>query len=155
VIVGRGGAEERLKGLAREFGVTDRVFFEGYVEREAVPQYVASSDICLIPYPYCSHWAHTIPNKLFDYMAMSKPVIVSDVEPMRRIVTETECGVVYSCSDGESFSECVQTLRDERTREKMGKNGERAVKHRYNWSVDSTELLAVFERFSREGGSST
>ena len=152
VVVGRGGAEERLRGLAREFGVTDRVFFEGYVAREAVPDYVASSDICLIPYPYCSHWAHTIPNKLFDYMAMSKPVIVSDVEPMRRIVRETECGVVYKCSDGESFYECVQTLRDERTREKMGKNGERAVRQRYNWGVDSTELLALFERFSRDGG---
>jgi glycosyltransferase involved in cell wall biosynthesis len=149
VIVGRGGAEERLKELVRKLDVADRVFFEGYVDREAVPQYVASSDICLIPYPYCGHWAHTIPNKLFDYMATSKPVIVSDVEPMRRIVTETGCGIVYKCSDRQSFSECVRTLCEEGTREAMGKSGEQAVRQRYNWDVDSGELLRVFGQFSR------
>jgi len=154
VIVGRGEAEERLKALAAELDVADRVFFEGYIDRQAVPEYIASSDICIIPHLECSHTAHTIPNKLFDCMAMSKPVIVSDVKPMRRIVTQTGCGVVYRSSDTQSLCAAVETLRDKRVRTSMGKKGEQAVRERYNWGVDSRELLRVFQRFQQDVRSS-
>jgi glycosyltransferase involved in cell wall biosynthesis len=145
VIVGRGKAQARLQKLAKELNVEEHVYFEGYVDRELVPQYIASSDVGIIPYPYCSHWAHTIPNKLFDYMAMSKPVLVSDIEPMKRIVSETRSGVIFQSSRIDSFCRAVGILLDERSRRKMGENGEKAVRERYNWDVDAAQLLDVLE----------
>jgi len=146
VIVGRGKAQARLERLAKELKVEEHVYFEGYVDRELVPEYIASSDVGIIPYPYCSHWAHTIPNKLFDYMAMSKPVLVSDIEPMKRIVAETRSGVIFESSHVESFCKAVGILLDEKSRKKMGENGERAVRERYNWDVDAARLLDVLRR---------
>lgn len=149
VIVGRGKAQKYLQKLAKELKVSDCVFFEGYVDRELVPHYVASSDVAIIPYPHCSHWANTIPNKLFDYMAMSKPVVVSDIQPLMRIVTQTKSGVVFKSSNTQSFCRAVESLLDSEVRKEMGRNGEKAVKERYNWDVDSAELLNVFRRFDK------
>lgn len=149
VIIGNGTAEGSLKKQAETLGVSNRVSFEGWVDNQLIPGYVASSDICLVPHHRCSHWDNTIPNKLFDYMAAGKPVIVSDVVPMKRIVYRNQCGLVYRSGDAKSLAEKISELCDRSHREALGKNGMRAVREEYNWNRDSAVMLNSLERVGR------
>ena len=141
VIIGTGTAEQVLKEKVIKLGIEENVSFEGWIDNTLIPQYVASADICLVPHHRCSHWDNTIPNKLFDYMAAGKPVVVSDVAPMKRIVLDKKCGLVFKSGTPGSLAEKLAKLKDMGLRKKLGQNGMIAVENEYNWGKDSLCLL--------------
>jgi len=146
IIIGTGTAEQNLKDKAKALHVENNVEFEGWIDNDTIPEYILSSDICLVPHHKCSHWGHTIPNKLFDYMAAGKPVLVSDVAPMERIVTENDCGLVFRSGSAESLAKNLVGLTDRELRDKLGQNGKRAVYSEYNWDKDSLSMLDSLKR---------
>lgn len=74
-------------------------------------------------------------------MAASKPVLASDVIPMTRIVTETQCGLIYKDDDSNDCFEQLKRLMDPLLRARLGKEGERAVVEKYNWDIDAERLM--------------
>lgn len=141
VVVGSGNAVKDLQALVRELQLEAHVSFEGWIDNSLVPSYIASADVCVIPHRKCSHWDNTIPNKLFDYMAAKKPVLGSDVIPMRRILTDTQCGLVYRDDDATDCCQQLVKLLDPTLREKLGAQGVQAVVEKYNWGEDAQKFL--------------
>jgi glycosyltransferase involved in cell wall biosynthesis len=146
VMLGTGTAMGDLKNLAKELSIDKHVGFEGWVDNRLMPEYVASSTVCLVPHRKCAHWDHTIPNKLFDYMAGGKPVLVSNVEPMARIVASESCGLVYEDNNFESFVSQLSKLQDRDFRRQLGENALKAVRERYNWEYDAAAMIATIQR---------
>jgi len=135
--------------MVEKLGLTKNVGFEGWINNKLIPEYIASADICLVPHHKCSHWDNTIPNKLFDYMAAAKSVLVSNVEPMKRIVQKTNSGMVYNDYDKESFINELIKLENKKTRDKLGENGLKAVQEHYNWKNDSKKMLDCIVELTR------
>jgi glycosyltransferase involved in cell wall biosynthesis len=144
-VVGSGKHAAALRNLTTQSGVDDRVRFDGWVDNTLVPGIVADATIGVVPHYSCSHWNTTIPNKLFDYMAAGKPVIVSDAVPAARIVRETGCGLVYSSTDPESLAAAVDRMADPAVRVRMGMAGRDAVEAKFNWRTDGAILSRVVE----------
>lgn len=143
-ILGDGDYLEPLKTLAEAEGVKKSVRFYGWVPNHSVHKYIAKSDIGVIPHLKNAHTDTTIPNKIFDFMACGKPVIVSNAAPMRRIVIEESCGTVFESGDIASFVNAFHSLTQELSvMSCMGANGRMAIERRYNWSVDAAELKRV------------
>jgi glycosyltransferase involved in cell wall biosynthesis len=149
VMLGTGSAEKKLKEMVCQLKLEEHVGFEGWVENKCVPKYIASSDICLVPHHKCGHWNNTIPNKLFDYMAAGKPVLASDAIPVKRIMQQFDCGLIYEDHDEEKFFSRLCQLRNPEERERLGQNGIKAVRDRYNWSNDSAEMINSLIRFDK------
>ena len=105
------------------------------------------ADIGLIPHRITAHTSSTIPNKLFEYMLLGKPVLATDMPPVRRIIEEVDCGLVYQTP--EAGVAAILRLRDEAERRRLGENGRRAVLDRYRWDRDADELLGAMERLVR------
>lgn len=74
-------------------------------------------------------------------MAANKPVLVSDVVPMKRIVEEENCGLVYEERSIEGFISQLLRLQNAEFRNKLGQNGAKAVKERYNWGNDFAVMI--------------
>lgn len=146
MILGKGNAEAHLKRMAAELGLTEHVDFLGWIDNREIPGFIASADVCIVPHPPSGHWNNTIPNKLFDYMAVGKPVLVSDVRPMKRIVNELRCGLVYEDSNATSFVSQLSRLGDEVYRRELGQNGRVAIATKYNWTEDSTRMLNALRK---------
>ena len=141
VVVGSGKDEKRLKELAVTLGVDKYVEFKGWIDNTLIPNIVIGSDVCIVPHHKCSHWENTIPNKLFDYMAAGKAVIVSDVTPMARIVQSTNCGLIYKDLDVESLCDCLCSLQNSAKRHQYGIDGRAAIVKQYNWRNEEAVLL--------------
>lgn len=152
VIAGTGSAENYLKNMALKLNLEQHVGFEGWVDNKIVPEYVASSDVCLIPLHRCGHFDNTIANKIFDYMAASKPVLVSDMKPMERIVQQTNCGFVHKDTDTEDFVSQLLKLQNSSLRRKLGLNGLKAVQEHYNWDRDSARMLSSLGKIIKKDG---
>ena len=144
IIVGDGEYLEELKKLAKELDVSEYISFLGWIDPEFVPSYIHNSDICIVPHVVTEFINTTIPNKIFDYMACEKPVIVSNAAPLQRIVEEADCGMVFRSGDNEDFAEKVLHLKDDTVRRKKGMAGLEAVKTKYNWEYDRRILRNVF-----------
>lgn len=152
ILLGTGNAEQYLRKMTNKLKLGDYIGFEGWVDNKIVPEYIASSDICLVPHYKCGHWDNTIPNKLFDYMAAGKPVLVSDVNPMKRIVQQANCGLVHKDRDTNSFVAQLLKLQDRNLRRKLGLNGLNAVQEYYNWDKDSARMLKNIGRVIEKNG---
>lgn len=146
LLVGGGRIENSLKNLAKELNVVENVKFAGYQPVEKLPSFIKGSDICLIPHLKTMHTDNTIPHKLFHYMLLGKPVVTSDCNPLKRIVNEANCGLVYVSNNELSLAKTIIRLMQEK--ESLGEYGNRgksAVKDKYNWERTSLNLIDLYK----------
>ena len=139
--------EEELNKLCTDLKVENNVEFTGWVDFRLVPSYIALSDVCIVPHHASGHTNTTIPHKLFQYMAMSKPVIVTDCKPLKRIVEECDCGIVVPSGDyNEMAGAVIRLYKDKEYARKLGENGRRAVEEKYNWENEAKKLCELYGR---------
>ena len=144
LVIGDGHYLEQLKRITKRLRLETMVDFKGWVQNTQIPSLIRASDVGVIPHNKNPHSDTTIPNKLFDYMACAKPVIVSNAGPLQRIVEEERCGLVFSAGSVESFTKALKwMLLNPAAAAEMGRNGAAAVRRRYNWDYDSTVLKRV------------
>jgi len=144
-IIGTGPNIEQYRKLAETLGVTDRVAITGRLEFAKVEAIMAQANVGLIPHYGTGAWNSTIPNKLFDFMAMSKPVLVSNTRPTERVVDEVQCGIVFKERDAEALAAAMMAMENKALRDQFGKQGREAFLKKYNWSVDERRLLESLE----------
>lgn len=151
-VVGDGPSLQGLRALAGELGVSDRVAFEGRLSlhdeaaRNRVQTIMARSHVGLIPHYDTEACNTTVSNKLFDYMLLGLPVIVSDVKPTARIVRAEECGDVFRDRDEADLVRSVIALEQPEIRQRMAEKGRAAIHRRYNWDYDARVLLETIQR---------
>lgn len=150
-VIGDGPNLPRLQELADRTGVSGQIEFVGRlslhdnVGMARVQTIMSQSDIGLIPHYATEACNSTVPNKLFDYMVIGLPVIVSDMKPTARIVLEEACGEVFIDRDPLDLARCVLALGDPVIRRQKGVNGQEAIRRRYNWTDDSQILVGALE----------
>jgi len=147
VLAGNGNAEQSLKKLAIDLNVEKHIKFVGWIEYTDIPSHIASCHIGVLPFQSCEHMNNTIANKIFDYMAMGKAIVVSDVRPMERITQEEKCGISFTAGDFRSLADTVIKLHDSEKRNSFGQNGKTAFHNKYNWETDEKELMRVVNLF--------
>ncbi len=146
VLVGSGRNLNQLKILARNLKISENIAFEGYQPSKTLPSYLKGSSVCLIPHLKTTHTDNTIPHKLFHYMLLKKPVIVSDCDPLVRIVKESDCGLVYQSNQPDKLAACIHHLyHDQPLRQKMGENGYNAVIEKYNWKIGQNNMVKLYK----------
>jgi glycosyltransferase involved in cell wall biosynthesis len=151
-IIGTGPNIGQNRELAKALAVTDRVAITGRLPFTQVEKIMAQANAGLIPHYRTPAWNTTIPNKLYDFMAMGKPVVVSDALPTARIVNEVQCGIVFRERDPQHLAAAIEALGDEARRRELGERGRRAFETRYNWAVDERPLFEALDRTMRARG---
>ena len=95
LIVGEGDAFEELKRIRRGYNLEKRVVFTGRKPYHEIPSFIAASDICLLPaYPEEKIMQDIVPIKIYEYMAMKKPVLVTRLPGVMREFGHGN-GVIY------------------------------------------------------------
>jgi glycosyltransferase involved in cell wall biosynthesis len=147
VVVGDGVGFSEIQALAKECGVLGRgVELLGRLENRRALDVISKANVGAIPHIPCAAWNSTIPNKLFDYMALGLPVLTTDVPPVQRIVLQEACGVCYRSGDIMDLVSKIEELRSPAARTRMAAAGIAAVAERYNWIKDSERLDTALRR---------
>ena len=144
-LVGDGKHKDQLVALSQELGLGDSVAFPGWVKWNRITDFIQASTVCVIPHLKSEHTETTLPNKLFDYMALAKPVVASDCRPLQQIIDDRNCGLTFRSGSVESLTAALRSLLLDPARDQKGSNGRRAIEQEYNWEVDKQRLLDVIE----------
>lgn len=142
-LIGTGVMYDELRQRARDAGVEQLVDFKGW-QADLTP-FMAAADVGIIPPHASDHYDMTMPNKLYDFMAFGKPVVISDVRPMRRVVETAGCGEWFRPGDAADLARAVRRLADPARRAELGERGRQAVLDRHNWSVDGQRLVNLVD----------
>ncbi len=145
VIAGSGDASALAK-IARDVGLQDRVKLPGPYRHADLIGLYSEIDVGMLAYPVDESWGHTIPNKLFDYLACGKPVIVSPNRPFRRVVEEAKAGLVLADNSPEQIAAGMLRMRC-LDPELMAKGGLKAARTRFHWARDAETMVGFLNRF--------
>ncbi|NQT84657.1 glycosyltransferase family 4 protein [bacterium] len=151
LFVGDGEMMPKLRFLTKTMGLDGKVVFTGWEEFHRVPGYIAASDVCIVPHASNEQTEVTAPHKLYQYMLMGKPVVVSSCRPLQRIVESARCGLVFEAGDAQAFAACILKLKDAEVRRKLGEAGKRAVREELNWHQTARKLLLLYRTLSTRG----
>jgi glycosyltransferase involved in cell wall biosynthesis len=148
VIVGDGPAMPEIQREIDRLEVRDHVLLVGWKDHALLPGFYKRASVGLLPFLNTGQIRYTLANKLFDYMGAGLPIIASDVPPMRRVITETQSGLLVPPEDPEALAAAIIAVLQlpEEERQRMGDRGRRAVRDTYNWKVDSERMVDAVAR---------
>ncbi len=137
---GDGPRRAALEQMVAERGL-DNVRFGGEIPLSDVPMVLARADACvtnLLPDPYLRK---IISVKVFEYMAMAKPVVAALEGEGARVVREADAGIVVRPGDPRGIADAVVRLADDPgLRHRMGASGRRHVEERYSRQATARRL---------------
>lgn len=94
MIVGEGDLYQPLLNMKSEKNLDGKLILTGKIPFEEVPKHIAAADICLLPAYKNEIMMNIVPIKIYEYMAMGKPVIATNLPGVRKEFGENS-GIVY------------------------------------------------------------
>ena len=110
ILVGKSSADAQLKRRVEELRLEKEVVFEGWQDLSLFPSYIKASEICISPLLRNLHHDTTYANKIFQYMGIGKPLIVSDCPAQAHVIADTKSGLIFKAGDISDFEEKVLKL---------------------------------------------
>jgi type III pantothenate kinase len=136
----------RLRRLAQDNGVADRVTFVGAVDREHIPELLAETDLAVV-----LPWYEPFGIVPLEVMACGKPLVGSAVGGLLDTVSDGETGLLVPPRQPRSAATAVRTLLDDPAlRTRMGRAARAKVERLYDWSQVCEATEAVYEDMRAE-----
>lgn len=131
-------------GVKQERG-WNRVDELGLLSRARVGEVLKRSIAGLVTFLPEPNHIEAQPNKMFEYMSAGVPVIASDFPLWREIVEGAGCGICVDPSNPQEIAKAIDYLvAHPAEAEQMGRNGQKAVRERYNWTIEEGKLLGFY-----------
>lgn len=123
------------------------VEFLGRLDRERVREVLARSSVgmCTMPDGGQYNICDTFNMKVYDYMAMGLPVILSDSAYARQVMERYKFGILVNPADVEETARAIRRLAEyPEEAARMGREGRRAIAEEFNWDTQVEKLLALY-----------
>jgi glycosyltransferase involved in cell wall biosynthesis len=131
---------QRLRRIAAERGVLDRVVFRGRVGREDLPALFRSADVAV-----CVPWYEPFGIVPLEAMACGVPVVASAVGGLVDTVVHGTTGLhVEPRSTGPLADALAELLPDAERRRSLGAAGARRARARYSWDRVAAQTLQAY-----------
>jgi glycosyltransferase involved in cell wall biosynthesis len=152
VLLGSGKEKPQLQTLAKEKGLSN-VLFLPPVPKLKMREVLAAADACLAILKPIEMYKTTYPNKVFDYMAAGRAVILAIDGVIREVVETANAGVFVPPGDPKALSEAIQDLAlNPSTCERLGKNGRKTIEEKFSREELANQFTALLEQLWRSYG---
>jgi glycosyltransferase involved in cell wall biosynthesis len=122
-LIGSGQTYLQARKLAHDLKVKN-VTFVGPVAPEQVPERLADADVCLGIFGNTDKALRVIPNKVYEAMAMGKPIITGDTPAAGSLLTHRHHAFLVPVADAKAIADAVVELMENRPlRERLSQNG--------------------------------
>lgn len=152
LMLGDGRDKSNLEKLAKNLGIKEDVIFTGQVYFQEVPNFIAAADIGVSPIPPRDFFKLSSPIKMFEYMAMGKPVVANEEIPEQKEVIEECCGGILVKFEAESFARgIIELLNNSEKAKVMGNRGREWVVNNRSYAILARRLEEKYFEILRIG----
>ncbi len=144
------GAEKAMLMKCASDACLDNVTFHDSVSKDDVGSFYALSDICLVPLRDIPLFDSFIPSKMFEIMAMARPIVASLKGEAADIIKCSGSGIVVPPEDSVSIKDAILSLYENPNKHKaLGENGRRFVCEHYSRLAMADRYLEVLADATR------
>ncbi len=148
LIVGEGDAYEELQQMREKYNLQYSMLLTGKKSYQEIPSLIAASDICLLPaYPDETIMQDIVPIKMYEYMAMKKPVIATRLPGVMKEFGEDN-GVVYVDKPEDVILMATELAQGGRI-EDLGQKARKFVE-KNSWDKITDEFEQILEEVIKE-----
>lgn len=136
LLIGDGVLMENVKAILRDGNCLDKVVLPGLIMQQEAPKYLDACDIFVSPHIPNKDGTKFFgsPTKLFEYMAMEKGIVASELDQIADILEDgvtaklVEPGNIYELAEG-----IYELISNEEWANKLGQNARHEVMEHYTW----------------------
>lgn len=146
-LVGDGAHRERLETDVLESNLGEMIRFTGRLPKAEMPMVLASSDCLLIHLKKTDLFATVIPSKIFEAMAMERPLIMGVQGESADIVKDSGAGIGMESDNEQQLVDAVLKLKDDDDlRDRLCVNGRKFVGQHFTRDSLAKKMLDVMEQ---------
>lgn len=148
VVVGDGPTRRELEEQARRSGISANVTFAGWAKWQDVPRFISGFDVGYSGQIQMQIGAmYHSPIKIYEYMAMSKPVVASAFEDARRVIRDGETGYLFEGGNKADLERALaEAFRDRDELREMGRQAREEIVAHHSWVARVKTLVSEVER---------
>lgn len=145
-LVGSGQTWPKIQALANDLKL-DNVHFENWLPQDILPLKIAAADICLGIFGKSEKTKRVIPHKIFQSMAMRKPVITLRTPAVEELFSHRVHAFFCLTSDPSDLAQAILELKEDfLLREEMAEKGYRLVSQEFSPQALGHKLIDILER---------
>ena len=111
-LIGEGPTKAQAVALARKYEL-DNITFVDWVDKRDLPRKVARADVCLGVFGTTPQSMMTVQNKIYEGLAMGKPMITGDGPAVRQTLAHGEHLYLCERANPQSLAEGIRLLRND------------------------------------------
>jgi glycosyltransferase involved in cell wall biosynthesis len=139
-------SDEVVNSDIYKLGISERwAFFSGRVKPEDAWLRISECHVGLVILEPSPNFVESYPTKLFEYMILGLPCIVSDFPLYRRVVEEAKCGLLVNPLVLSDLKESIKWMYENQLEAiEMGMRGRYCATEKYNWSSEFLKLKKLY-----------
>jgi len=146
LFVGEGAERAELERQVEQLALSNVTFLGGQ-PRERIPLILNASDVVLVHLRDDPLFSTVIPSKIFEAMAVAKPIVLAVEGESADIVTNARAGVVVRAESPAELAEALRRFRsDPGLAREFGLNGRHAAENEFCRRTAARRMLAVLAR---------
>ncbi len=149
VFLGDGKEKSNLEQQAQRLNLAN-VLFLPPVPKNEMAAALAGADACLAILKPLDEYKTTYPNKVFDYMAAGRPVVLAIDGVIRKVVEDASCGIFARPGDPAALAAAIRTMADEpELSRRMGLAGRRYLETHFSREGIAQKLVEILEELAK------
>lgn len=145
-LVGDGANRKQIEEEVQESNLADMVRFTGRLPKSDMPMVLASSDCLLIHLKKTDLFATVIPSKIFEAMAMERPLVMGVQGESADIVEDSGAGIAMESDNEQQLVDALLKLKDDEDfRQQLCNNGRKFVSQHFTRDSLAQAMLDVME----------
>jgi glycosyltransferase involved in cell wall biosynthesis len=148
LMIGSGAGLTGTRQIIAGAGLDLAVTFTGLVEQEHGPEFLAACDLLVSPHVPNADGSPFFgsPTKLFEYMAMGRGIVASNLDQIGEILRHGETALLVPPADAGALASAIAQLVDDRAlRETLGRAARREAVARHTWRAHVGRTLAALD----------
>lgn len=155
IILGSGPEKKKLLDLNSELENSNVYFFET-IPKDDMPIFLKSMDCSIIPLRNIEFFKGVVPSKIFENMAMEKPILLGvRGEAEELVVGEGKAGLAFEPESPEELkSKILELYENNDLNMELGKNGRSYVEKAFNRTDIAVGFYEILQNINNEKTSS-
>jgi len=109
------------------------VVFTDWVPNQELPRRIAEADVCLGIFGTTDKARRVVPNKVYEALAMAKPVITGDSPAAREVLVGGENALLCEMGNARALAQAILLLkRDRALRERIAQGGYASFRQKFS-----------------------
>ena len=144
MLVGDGAEKKKLAALANELGVNEVVRFVPQLPKSMMPVVWSVTDVSIVHLKRSPTFETVIPSKIFECLAMKKPVILGVKGESEKLIKQGECGITIEPESATEMASAIRLLKEDKQRfNQLAGNGRAFVEENFNRSKLALTFLQL------------